>query len=390
MKSLRIASAATLLLVATLGLSACGQKPVVGVLLPTSGAAASYGDSMKKAIDLALDHARAEDALPVGFEMVWGDSATDPETAMAEFRRLVSEGAGMVLAGTTSGEAKALLPVLDETNTICLSPSATLPALTKDSKLFYRVFSSDELEGRRAGRFLREDQDRSSVLIYSEDSEQARGIEPPFRHVFEQAMDGKVVGRVVVSNAGWEEEAADLITAHSPESVYIIAYADHTLKVLSQLRERGYEGTICVTSAFYSGDVITQNKELVDNIFFPQPAFDVQDEKPLVKTFVNDFNERYGHDPDIYAAHAYDAIRVIIKVITVTQILETPELRKTLQFGLDEFPGVTGIIQFNDYGDVRHNPIMFIIKDGNVRNYERYLKEEKKKIRERIRRLLAK
>ncbi|MBD3851225.1 MAG: hypothetical protein IFK93_08000, partial [Acidobacteria bacterium] len=53
-----------------------------------------------------------------------------------------------------------------------------------------------------------------------------------------------------------------------------------------------------------------------------------------------------------------------------------------------EFPGVTGIIQFNDYGDVHHNPIMFIVKDGHVINYERYIEEEKAKIREKIKELL--
>ena len=32
----------------------CGRDPVVGVLLPMSGDAGSYGDSMNKAIDRAL------------------------------------------------------------------------------------------------------------------------------------------------------------------------------------------------------------------------------------------------------------------------------------------------------------------------------------------------
>jgi hypothetical protein len=50
---------------------------------------------------------------------------------------------------------------------------------------------------------------------------------------------------------------------------------------------------------------------------------------------------------------------------------------------------VTGIIQFNEYGDVQHNPIMFIIKDGQVQNYEKWLAAEKKRIHEEIRRLLS-
>jgi ABC-type branched-subunit amino acid transport system substrate-binding protein len=380
--------AASAVCTAILVLAGCSNPPVVGVLLPTTGAASTYATSMKNAIDLAMQEAKDANELPAGFRIVWGDSATNPDTAAAEFERLVSEGSKIVVAGTTSGEAKALIPVIEDTNTICLSPSATLPSLTKDSKLFYRVFSSDELEGRRAGRFLRDDQGKESVVIFTEDSEQARGIEPPFRQVFEQTMNGKVMGRIVLTDPNWENEAADLCLANHPDSVYIVAYTDKTLDVLRMLKSRGFKGTICVTSAFYSGDVVKQQADLVDGIYFPQPAFDIDDERPLVQTFVDKYTSTYGMDPDIYAAHAYDAIRVVIKVVKETDILETSELRKTLQFGLEEFPGVTGIIQFNDYGDVHHNPIMFIVKDGQVRNYENYIKEEKKKIRDRIKRLL--
>jgi branched-chain amino acid transport system substrate-binding protein len=208
--------------------------------------------------------------------------------------------------------------------------------------------------------------------------------------MFEKAYDGKVVGKVVITEPGWEKESADLLAAHQPESVYIIAYADNTLKVLRHLRERKYTGTICVTSAFYSGEVIEKDPALVEGIYFPQPAFDTKDENPVVQDFVAAYREKYNHDPDIYAAHAYDAARIVMEVVRQTPVLEAAEIKKTLQFGLEEFPGVTGIIQFNEYGDVHHNPIMFIIKDGEILNYERYVKEEKERIRKEIIRLLGK
>ena len=53
-----------------------------------------------------------------------------------------------------------------------------------------------------------------------------------------------------------------------------------------------------------------------------------------------------------------------------------------------EFNGVTGPILFDDYGDVRHNPVMFIVKDGVVLNYQSYLEIEKQKIRDKIKKLL--
>lgn len=373
---------------ATALLSGCGSKPVVGVLLPMTGDASTYGESMKQAIELALDEAEAAGTMPVGFEVIWGDSKTDPQVGVAEIRRLAGAGAKLIVAGTTSDEAKAFLPVLDDEDVIVLSPSASAPSLTKDSRRFFRLFASDELEGQRAGRFLFEDQGKSTVLIFAEDSEHARGIEPPFRQVYEGAMGGSVVGRVLLTDPAWQQHSADLIAAHQPESVYIIAYANRTLDVLRHLREKGYSGTISATSAFYSGEVIESEPELVDGVFFAQPAFEIQSELPAIRAFVEAYRARFGSDPDIYAAHAYDAMNVALALPALSRSWEANDIRKTLQFEIKEFPGVTGPIQFDDYGDVRHNPVMFIVKDGEVISYTSYLEIEKQKIRDRIRKLL--
>jgi branched-chain amino acid transport system substrate-binding protein len=375
-----------LILTVAAALSACGSEPVVGVLLPMSGDASTYGESMKRGIDLALEMEAAN--VPSGFQVLWGDTATDPETGAAEMRRLAGEGARLFVAGTTSDTARALLPVLDETDTIAVSPSASAPSLTKDSRRFFRVFASDELEGRRAGRFLYDDQDKTSVLIYAEDSAQARGIEPPFRLVFEQAMGGEVVGRVPIGVEGWEATSADLLAAHRPASAYVIGYGDATVEVLRHLREKGFSGTICATSAFYTGRIVEKNPDLIEGVFFPQPAFDIQSESQLTQDFVNTYREKYEEDPDIYAAHAFDAMRVVIFVAAEAKSFNPVEIRKTLAFGVKEFPGVTGIIQFNDYGDVHHNPIIFIVKDGRVLNWERYIEEKRAEIAEKIKGIL--
>jgi len=377
---------ALLALSAVVALSACGRQPVVGVLLPMTGEASTYGESMKRGIDLALELEEAN--MPTGFQILWGDTASDPATGAAELKRLAGEGAGLFVAGTTSDTARALLPALDETDSIAVSPSASAPSLTKDSRRFFRVFASDELEGRRAGRFLYDDQDKTSVLIYAGDSAQARGIEPPFRQVFEQAMGGEVVGRVAIDDEGWEKVSADLLAAHRPASIYIIGYGDTTVEVLRHLKEKGYEEVICATSAFYTGQIVENNPDLVEGVFFPQPAFDIQSEVQLTQDFVNSYRERFQDDPDIYAAHAFDAMRVVLFVAGESKSFSATEIRKVLAFGVKEFPGVTGIIQFNDYGDVHHNPIIFIVKSGQVRNYERYIAEERAKITEKIKGIL--
>ena len=368
--------------------SACAGNPVIGVLLPMTGDASSYGESMKEAIDLAIAEAEVDGSYPANLTIVWADSATDPATGRTEIRRLADQGAKLIITGTTSDTAKAFLQELEDSDVIALSPSASAPSLTKDSKKFFRLFASDELEGQLAGRFLLEDQNKSTVLIFSQDSEQARGIEPFFRQVYEGALEGTVVGRVLVDIPNWQEESADMLASHQPQSVYIIAYANQTLDVLRFLKEKGFTGTICATSAFYSGEVLEQEPELVDGVYFPQPAFELQSDLAVSRKFVDSFRARYGHDPDIYAAHAYDAMRVALTIPEIVRAWDANEIRRALQFEIKEFPGVTGPIQFDDYGDVRHNPVMFIVKDGVVLNYTSYLEIEKQKIRDKIKLLL--
>jgi len=383
-----LASRLVVLAFAVVIIAGCGGSPVIGVLLPMTGEAGSYGSSMKQAIDLAIEEAKADGSYPADLTVVWGDSASDPATGRTEIRRLAGQGAKLIVTGTTSGTAKAFLPELEDSDVIALSPSASAPSLTKDSKKFFRLFASDELEGQRAGRFLYEGQGKSTVLIFSQDSEQARGIEPFFRQNYEGAMGGSIVGRVLVGDDNWHDECADLIASHQPEAVYIIAYANKTLEVLRHLKTKGYTGTICATSAFYSGEVLEQEPELVDGVFFPMPAFEIQSDLEVSRTFVDSFRARYGNDPDIYAAHAYDAMRVAMTIPEIVRAWEANEIRRALQFEIKEFPGVTGPIQFDDYGDVRHNPVIFIVKDGVVLNYTSYLEVEKQKIRERIKKLL--
>jgi branched-chain amino acid transport system substrate-binding protein len=374
----------------TLVLAGCGNKPVIGVLLCSTGSASTYGASMERGIDLAIEQARADGSFPSGMGIVQADSTTDPEVAVTELTRLVSDnGADLIIAGVTSDEAKAMLPQLERLRILCISPSATAPQLTKESEYFYRVFTSDELEGRRAGRFLYEEKGHANVVIYTPASEQARGIEPHFRQSFETTMGGKVLGRVLINEANWENESADILAAHRPESAYVLGLADQTtLTVVRHLKERGFEGTICVSSAFNSGELIVQNAELVEGIYFPQPAFDVTDERPIAQDFIKAYRDAYQRDPDIYAAHAYDAVRVAMAVLRTAPRLETSMLKKTIQFEIKEFPGVTGILQFDDFGDVHHNPVMFIIKDGQVLNHARYVEEQKRIIRDKIRGLL--
>jgi len=371
-------------------LTGCGGKPVVGVLLPSTGAAAIYGESIESGLRVALARARERGELPAEFEVVWADTGSDTETAVSEFRRLVSErGVKMVIGGATSGEARALLPVLEDLQIVCLSPSASAPDLTRASKYFYRIFPSDELEGNRSGKFLYDTLKVDAVVVYVGDSEYTRGIEPEFLHQFHENFGGTVIGRVDVAEAGWQEASAELLRTHRPKAVYVIGYADEILAVLGHLQERAYRGRIVTTSAFYSGRSVQKAGAMAEGIFFPLPPFDRFAENDCVQGFVTRYMDTYERAPDIFAAHGYDAMNLVLKVMSIATPPLTPEIKKALQFGIGEFMGCTGPIVFDDYGDVKHYPKMFIVADGKVITYQRHLKAERDRLLREVQELLG-
>ncbi len=367
-------------------LAGCGSHPAVGILLPTTGDASGYGESIESGIRVALAEGRDKGTLPAKLDVVWADSASDPQQAVAQFRSLVKDkGAKIVIGGATSDEAHALLPVLEELQVICLSPSASAPDLAKGSKFFFRIFPSDELEGSRAGRFLSDELQAKRVLLFVGHSEYTRGIEPEFRRQYVESLGGTVVGPVDVTEDGWRDQTKELVTKGAPEAAYIIGYADQILDVLRVLREIKFEGKICTTSAFYSGKVVQEAGDLAEGVFFPLPPFDRTSENPYVQAFVTRYTDTYQRAPDVFAAHGYDAMNVVLKALTLAHPVETPELNKALHF--NEYQGVTGPIRFDDYGEVKHYPKMFLVKNGQVLSYDRYLKEERKKILNDLRNL---
>jgi branched-chain amino acid transport system substrate-binding protein len=370
-------------------LGGCSSKPIVGVILPTTGAATSYGQSIESGIRLALADARGRNELPVGFEVLWADSGSQPGRAVTELRRMVTErGVKMVIGGATSAEAAAMIPVLDELEVVCLSPSASAPGLAERSRYFFRIYPSDELEGNTAATFVFERLDRTKIVLFSGDTEYTRGIKPEFLKQFEGALGGQVVDDIDLLEDDWQARAKKAIATGGVGAAYVIGYADEILKVVRFLREQNFAGRIVTTSAFYSGDAIRDAGPAAEGVLFPLPPFDRTSEKEPVLSFVNRYMATYQRAPDVFAAHGYDAMGFTIQVFAMAKPPETLEILKALNYGVAEYNGVTGPILFDDHGDVKHYPKMFIVNEGQVLSYQRYLETERRRILNQVQDLL--
>lgn len=396
-RSIRTSLMTALLCGFALILLGCPSEQVkIGVVLPLSGEAAAYGQAVEKGVMLAFDEIKADPTYEtLNLEVTVVDTESKPEIAGELLKSQYSdEKALAAIGGVTSGEAKKMVEVVDRYDRILLSPTASSPDLTGISRNFYRIFPSDHTAASKMAQAAAQALKVEKVVIIAEEQPYAKGVQS----VFGPAFEG--YGGEVLETIGFPPKTTDMDALVSralslePDGVYLAGYADSISALITELRKQDYSGRIFTTSAFATSSAIAQVGDDAAGVFLTQTVFETDSDHAHIKTFVNGYREKYGEEPDIYAAHGYDAMKVMAAALLGRPVMPN-EVKKGLRDAIKDFPGVTGSIQFDDLGDVRKFPRLYVIdkidSDIMMVDYnDRVLRkqEEIKKRREALKRQL--
>jgi branched-chain amino acid transport system substrate-binding protein len=367
------------------GLAACGGGGAVqvGAVLPLTGEFAIYGEPIGQGLELAYEQVQANEDLGFDIALEIEDSASDPQQAAALARQLYDAGAVAVIGGVTTDEALAMVAAADRAQKVLLSPSASSPRLTGISRNFYRIFPSDFREGTKMGNFAAQTLGIDSAVIVAAESPYARGIQDIFKTEFERY--GGEVPAVIEYPPDTEDFAAvvEQVLEQQPVAVYVADYARNTAEIVRQLRAHDFGGKILATSAFATPAMLTELGEAAEGVLVTQTAMPPDD--PAVASFSQAFEEKYGHPPSLWAAHGYDALMVLVQAMQDGGT-RPDDLWRGMR-SIRNFTGASGVIQFDERGDVSKFPRTFVVDDGQLVDYERAVEEQRQEILRRIEQL---
>jgi branched-chain amino acid transport system substrate-binding protein len=377
-----------------MGLSGCGEKVAqIGVVLPLTGGDSSYGQAVHNGIMLAYAEIEADTEQVPRIVLDVKDTESDPEKAMALAETIYDEGALIALGGVTSAEAKSMIAVADRYDRVLISPSASSPELTGMSSNFYRIWPSDFAAASKMAQFVSQDLKLKEVVVVAEEQDYAKGIQGAFESAL--ANNGGSVTEVIEFPPNTSDFSGLIgrVMTLKPRAVYLAAYGEDIGNMILALKKAGYEGHILTTSAFSSPRFIVPVGEAAVGVILTQSVFEVDSDHAHVKSFVESYREKYGEDPDIFAAHGYDAMKVVAAAVKGRAVLSS-EVPKGLR-DVKDFLGVTGSISFNDKGDVLKYPRLYIIssdlvlQDYNerVREQEEIMRQKRKELEEKLKTL---
>jgi branched-chain amino acid transport system substrate-binding protein len=339
-----------------------GHRVIVGVIVPESGTSKVYGPSLKAGIKLAFDQAVAKGS-PAGLEPWYRDSMSHPEIAEKTADELFKAGARIIIGGATSDEARSLIPSAERAKGVIISPSASEPGLAASSNLFFRVYPSDDVEATEAARFLVGEKKVKTVLVLFQKGRYSDGLLPVF--TAEVAKLGATIsGQLPIGPSHWDQAINEALPAQKPDAVFLCAYSEEALAALQVVRAAKYPGQVCATSAIDIGDVVKRSGDVTEGIFVPLLKIDLASKQEPVKSFVEQFRAANGgKDPDVFAAHGYDAALTAIYALQGPPLKNNGELLQRIM-SLGDKQGVTGKLSFDSVGNTTHMPRMHVFKSG--------------------------
>jgi len=328
----------------------------IGVIISETGSAAEYGKWTKNGLELALAEINKHSKKKI--RLIYEDDATDARRAIAAFNKLVDiDNVNIMIGPLTSSSVLSVAPLTERKEVFLLSPCASNPQITQAGKFTFRNWISDEFEGRCIANYFK---DKKRIAVLSMNNEYGIGVGSVF---MEEAIKN---GCDIVFNGSYNENQTDFrpvimqLLRVRPEIIFVPGHAKEAATFIKQSKELGLDTQFASSVAFGSLEVFNIGGSAIDGTIFSSPYFDV--ESDIVKVFKNAYHGKYNAIPEVFAAHAYDALKIISEAIKNNENLSSNTLRDYLL--THTFDGITGKTVFDNNGDVI-KPVAINIANNN-------------------------
>lgn len=353
-KSIAYGSLGIFLLLSGLTLG-CKKEPQekeieIGVILPLTGDSAEQGTNVLNGIKLAIDTYNARTP-KMPMKLIVVDSkgnSTDGENAI---NKLIAVNNIKVIIGDLIGRVTlAIAPIAEKNRVVILAPGSTSPKVSDAGDYIFRNWVSDNFAGEVMAKYLFDElYKKNAVLIYI-NNEYGISLADVFRKVFlrnggqialeEKFDEGTNDFRTIVAN----------LTGLKFDCMFMAGHPKECGLLVRQLREMGFGVSTAADVSVESPDFYAGAKTWGEGIIFPAPAFSVNFDAPIVKNFVESYENKYHQRPDALAGHGYDAANIMIQAIKMAGY-DLNKVKGEL-YKIKNFPGVTGNTTFDDRGDV--------------------------------------
>jgi len=359
MNLLKTSAVASLALALMLG-TAYAADIKIGVLVPTTGGQATYGQDMANAVQLAMDEINKAGGGNT-YSAVIGDDACDPQQAVNAATKLASSGIAAVVGGYCSGATIPTLKIFGDAKlpfVITAANSTKLIPANPGNAFMINSTGNDQVA--KALDFWKA-KGYKAIAIVNEGDAYSQDLATLAQKSFTAA--GGTVPAFETVNHGEQDYSAVVtkIKAANPDAVFWTAYDDDGGPFIKQLREGGYQGDIYVGDGSTSANLFKLAGDAAEGVYaFSSPTAEFL---PDAKSFADAYQAKFNVAPSSYGPLTYDGMKLLADAITKAGGTDSAKLIAALQ--AEDYKGIAGEITFKpDHTLGRSNFVVVVGKGG--------------------------
>ncbi len=337
----------------------------IGAVVSLTGSQASFGNSTKNGIVLAMDELNAKGGvLGKQYKLIALDDQSKPDEAATVITRLITQDkVTAVLGEVASSISLAMAPIAQANKVPMISPSSTNPKVTQVGDYIFRVCFIDPFQGTVMAKFAFDTLKVKRVAILRDiKNDYSMGLADYFIATF------KELGGEIVVDQSYSEGDVDFnsqltsIKAQNPEAVFVPGYYTEAGLIARQAKEMGLSVPLLGGDGWDSTKFAEIGGAAVNGNFFSN-HYSPDDPSPQVQSFTSNYKARFGETPDAMAVTGFDAMMVLHDAITRAGSTNMTAIRDALAATKD-YPGASGNITMNAARDAVKSAVVLQVTDG--------------------------
>jgi len=351
-------------------LSGCAKNNkelVLGVVSPLTGSGAASGVIQLNGVKLAVEEINAAGGIEtkdgkVKIKMVSEDDEGIPAKSVTVTQKLATQDKMDVMIGALNSSCTlADMQVTAKLKIPQFTPSSTAASITQQgNKYIFRNATPDPTHVASLFKYITQGLKAKNVAILYESTDFGMGGQ---KLIAEKAKElGVNVTANELYNSGEKDFSVQLtkIKNSNPDVILLWGYYAEAALIAKQMKQYGITQPLMGTG-YNSPKLIELGQEAVNGIIFSTP-FTAANPDKNVQAFLEKYRKAYNQDPDQNAAQAYDAVYMIADAVKKVGV-DKEKIREYIA-GMKNFPGVAGVTNFDDKGDVIKDLDLVRIENG--------------------------
>jgi branched-chain amino acid transport system substrate-binding protein len=367
MKNIKLISVLIGILFTFVVFNSCNQQKKdilkIGVIIFQTGEAAEYGAWVKNGLEMAKDEINSKGGIngqPI--ELLYEDDQSNPKTDVTVFNKLLTtQNIPIVIAGVTSQSAMSLAPIAESKKIVLFSPCSSTPDYSYAGDYIFRNWPSDKEEGELMAEYSYNKLGYRSIATLTMNNNYGLGLKKVFSSKFIE-LGGKII---------FDEEFAEgttdfktivtKLTTQKFDAIYLPSHAKEVGAFLKQMKQNNQRFQVLGCVTYESPELIKIAGESANGIIFTTP-FKPDSNDTYIQNFISAYEKRFGLKPETFAAHSYDALKII--ALAIQKGGYTADGIKNELYKISNYAGVSGKTSFDNNGDVFKPAILKQVKDG--------------------------